>query len=132
MKNTWHPTFIDYMDIEIGEKLREGMYEVRCPRAAIFGEEEQGGKKKKKGGGGEDDVVMVAKFARFDWEIQYMENETTAYRWIEGHGDIGPRFLDHLTEGGGGRNSGSGNSNGKSHWVSNGAYFECAISDGQR
>ncbi|KAJ5207512.1 hypothetical protein N7491_001859 [Penicillium cf. griseofulvum] len=36
---------------------------------------------------------------RFDWEIQYLENETTAYEWIEGY-DIGPRFLGHLTEDG--------------------------------
>ncbi|KAB8277879.1 hypothetical protein BDV30DRAFT_204453 [Aspergillus minisclerotigenes] len=40
---------------------------------------------------------VIAKFARFAWEIQYIEDETTAYQWINGH-DIGPRFLGHLTE----------------------------------
>ncbi|KAL5365164.1 glycoside hydrolase superfamily [Aspergillus floccosus] len=43
------------------------------------------------------DNAVVAKFARFPWEIQYIENETAAYQWISGHG-IGPQFLGHLTE----------------------------------
>lgn len=34
-------------------------------------------------------------FARFDWEIQYIGNETTHINH-----DIGPRFLGHLTEDG--------------------------------
>jgi predicted Ser/Thr protein kinase len=46
--------------------------------------------------------TVLAKFARFDWEIGYLKNETTAYQWIEGQ-DIGPRFLGHLTEDGGRR-----------------------------
>lgn len=78
VENTWHGTYVDYMDIVVGEKLRTGIYEIKCP---IF------------------DTVVAAKFARFDWEIQYIENETTAYQWIDGH-DIGPRFLGHLTEDG--------------------------------
>ncbi|CAI7623183.1 unnamed protein product [Penicillium glandicola] len=78
VENTWHGTSVDYTEIVVGEKLRTGIYEVKCP---LF-----------------DDVV-VAKFARFDWEIQYLETETTAYQWIEGH-NIGPRFLGHLTEDG--------------------------------
>ena len=46
-----------------------------------------------------DRVVVVAKFARFEWEIGYLEIETIVYEWIDGHG-IGPRFLAHLTEDG--------------------------------
>lgn len=61
----------------VGEKLRTGVYEVTCPRF---------------------DTFVVAKFARFEWEIQYLENETVAYEWIDGR-KIGPRFLGHLTEG---------------------------------
>jgi predicted Ser/Thr protein kinase len=76
VRNTWHPTSVDYLDLAIGRKLRTGVYEVSCP---LFTH------------------VVVAKFARFEWEVQYMENETTAYQWIDGH-DIGPRFLGHLTE----------------------------------
>lgn len=76
VKNTWHKTSVDYMDIVVGEKLRTGIYEVKCP---LF------------------DEVIVAKFARFEWEIPYLESETTAYQWIDGYG-IGPQFLGHLTE----------------------------------
>lgn len=74
----WHNTRIDYQDIVVGEKIRTGIYEITC---AQF------------------DVPVVAKFARFEWEIQYLENETAAYEWI-GTRDICPQFLGHLTEDG--------------------------------
>lgn len=66
------------MDIVVGERLRTGIYESKYP---VF------------------DTVVAPKLARLDWEIQYIENETTAYRRIDGHA-IGPRFLGHLTEDG--------------------------------
>lgn len=77
VENKWHNIFIDYSDLSIGKKVRTGVYEVTSPHI--------------KG-------TVIAKFARFEWEITYLENETTAYQWIEGH-NIGPRFLGHLTEG---------------------------------
>ncbi|KFY30871.1 hypothetical protein V494_08038 [Pseudogymnoascus sp. VKM F-4513 (FW-928)] len=40
---------------------------------------------------------VVAKYARFGWEVGYYVAETQAYSWIEGH-DIGPEFLGYLTE----------------------------------
>ena len=76
VQNTWHGTHVDYLELSVGRKLRTGIYEAKCTSF---------------------DNVIVAKFARFPWEIQYLENETTAYQWISGH-DIGPRFLGHLTE----------------------------------
>ncbi|KAF9882594.1 hypothetical protein FE257_006223 [Aspergillus nanangensis] len=78
VQNTWHETYVDYLELSIGRKLRTGIYEVKC---SSF------------------DHIVVAKFARFPWEIQYIENETTAYQWISGH-KIGPQFLGHLTENG--------------------------------
>jgi hypothetical protein len=60
----------------VGEKLRTGVYGVKC---SLFHD------------------VAVAKFARFDWDISYLESETTAYQWIEGY-NIGPSFLGYLTE----------------------------------
>jgi predicted Ser/Thr protein kinase len=78
VQNAWHRAYVDYLELSIGRKLRTGIYEAKC---SLF-----------------DDIV-VAKFARFPWEIQYIENETTAYQWISGH-TIGPRFLGHLTENG--------------------------------
>jgi predicted Ser/Thr protein kinase len=73
----WHATSVDYLELTIGRKLRTGIYEAI---SSVFGE-----------------ATIVAKFTRFPWEIGYMENETWAYEWINGH-DIGPRFLGHLTE----------------------------------
>lgn len=76
VQNTWHDTFIEYTDLSIGKRLERDVYEVKCPSF---------------------DDIIIAKLARFDWEIFYMEFETTAYQWISGH-DIAPRFLGHLTE----------------------------------
>lgn len=78
VQNTWHEIFVDYSDLVVGRKLRTGIYEVR---SSSFHD------------------IVIAKFARFPWEIQYIETETTAYQWIVGH-DIGPQFLGHLTENG--------------------------------
>ncbi|PYH87903.1 hypothetical protein BO71DRAFT_489189 [Aspergillus ellipticus CBS 707.79] len=58
--NTWHDTYVDYLDLSVGRKLRTGVYEVKC--SALF------------------DRSVVAKFARFPWEIEYLQNETTAYQ----------------------------------------------------
>ena len=41
--------------------------------------------------------MAIAKFARFEYEIQFVQQETRIYEIIDGH-DIGPRFLGHLTE----------------------------------
>ncbi|OKL61932.1 hypothetical protein UA08_03018 [Talaromyces atroroseus] len=76
VKHQWHKTYVDYQDIVVGQRVHTGIYEVTCQQF---------------------DTPVIAKFARFEWEIQYMENETTAYEWIDGHA-IGPRFLGHLTE----------------------------------
>ncbi|PWY68647.1 alpha-galactosidase A precursor [Aspergillus heteromorphus CBS 117.55] len=76
VQNTWHDTYVDYLKLSIRRKIRTGIYEVEC---SSF------------------DRAVVAKFARFPWEIRYIQNETTAYQWISGHG-IGPQFLGHLTE----------------------------------
>jgi len=43
--------------------------------------------------------LAVAKFARFEFEISYVEQETAVYYHIDGKG-IGPAFLGHLTENG--------------------------------
>ncbi|KAI2787994.1 hypothetical protein POX_f08377 [Penicillium oxalicum] len=76
VENHWHETYVDCLELSFVRKLRTGLYEVNCPSV---------------------DGSLVTKFARFPWEIQYIENETSAYQWITGYG-IGPRFPGHLTE----------------------------------
>jgi len=72
----WHATKLDYLFLNLGKMLMSNVYEAS---SELF------------------NTPIIAKFARFPWEIDYYEAETQAYAWIEGHG-IGPRFLGHLTE----------------------------------
>ncbi|KAG6312574.1 hypothetical protein E4U22_001730 [Claviceps purpurea] len=43
--------------------------------------------------------TMIAKIARFDWEVPRIEHETRAYQLLEGHG-LSPPFLGHIHENG--------------------------------
>ena len=76
IKNIWHPLQIDHLELQMGKTLNSNVFEVTCPRF---------------------NSTVLAKFARFDWEIPQLNAETAAYQSIEGH-EIGPRFLGHLTE----------------------------------
>ncbi len=75
---SWHSKSYDYLSFEIGERLKSNVYMASSPQF---------------------EKPVVAKFARFDWEIGYCIAETQAYSWIEGH-NIGPAFLGYLTEDG--------------------------------
>jgi predicted Ser/Thr protein kinase len=44
-------------------------------------------------------ATMIAKIARFEWEIPRIEQETRAYQLLEGSG-LAPRFLGHVHENG--------------------------------
>lgn len=72
----WYPTMVDHLDIVLGEKLVQGVYDATCSQFT---------------------TPLVAKFACWEWEIDYMNDECAAYQWIEGH-DIGPKFLGHIHE----------------------------------
>jgi predicted Ser/Thr protein kinase len=76
IKPLWHSKSYDYLSFKIGERLRANVYEVSSPQF---------------------DRRVIAKFARFEWEIGYYVAETQVYSWIDGHG-IGPEFLGYLTE----------------------------------
>ncbi|OTB03204.1 hypothetical protein M426DRAFT_12791 [Hypoxylon sp. CI-4A] len=72
----WHPTQIDHLELRMGQKLRSNVYEATCSRS---------------------DSTIIAKFARFPWEVPQLEKETMAYELIDSH-QIGPAFLGHLME----------------------------------
>jgi serine/threonine protein kinase len=76
VENIWHPTSVDYLDLAFGNKLRSGVYEVTC--AKLRG-------------------TVIAKFARFEWEIDAVDEECAAYQWLDGK-NIGPKFLGHIAE----------------------------------
>ncbi|KAH6700450.1 alpha-galactosidase A [Verticillium dahliae] len=44
-------------------------------------------------------ATMIAKIARFEWEVPRIERETIAYQLLEGSGPA-PRFLAHIHENG--------------------------------
>ncbi|KAI1091509.1 alpha-galactosidase A precursor [Rostrohypoxylon terebratum] len=73
---TWHSTRVDHLELHEKRKLRSNVYEVTCPGFSS---------------------TIIAKFARFEWEVAQLERETMAYEWIEGQ-QIGPTFLGHLIE----------------------------------
>jgi hypothetical protein len=72
----WHPLQIEYLDLRMGLQLRSNVYEVTCPHF---------------------DSTIVAKLARFAWEVPQLDDETSAYQRLEDSG-IGPKFLGHLSE----------------------------------
>lgn len=49
-----------------------------------------------------NDVEVIAKIARFDWEVPRIERETRIYELLHQSPaeDLAPRFLGHLHEGG--------------------------------
>jgi tRNA A-37 threonylcarbamoyl transferase component Bud32 len=43
---------------------------------------------------------VIAKIARFEWELPRIEQETRAYQLLEGYYGLAPRFLAHVHENG--------------------------------
>jgi len=78
IKNIWHHTEIDHLELRKLNRVRQNIHEVAHP---LF------------------DRPVLVKFAEFPWQIPYFEAETTTYQWIDGEG-IGPKFLGHVTEAG--------------------------------
>lgn len=76
VKNTWHQTVIDHIELKRQERLRQNVHVATHP---LF------------------EKAVVYKCAEFPWQIGYLEAETTAYQWIHGRG-VGPEFLGHVAE----------------------------------
>ncbi|TKX21169.1 hypothetical protein C1H76_6710 [Elsinoe australis] len=74
----WHAVSIEHLDLSFDQKLRTGIYEATSARFSS---------------------PVVAKFARFEWEIAALDHECMAYSWIDGQG-LAPNFLGFLTEDG--------------------------------
>jgi hypothetical protein len=76
VEQSWHPVEIDLRELEPIKYLNECVCQCRYKSQ-----------------------LVVAKIARFEFEIQYIQQESRTYKLIDGLG-IGPRFLGHLTENG--------------------------------
>ena len=85
VKNTWHSNIVNCLELERIERLTCATFEATCcttlpsippPPATV-----------------------IAKIARFEWEIPRIEIETRIYQLLEGTG-LAPGFLGHIHEDG--------------------------------
>jgi predicted Ser/Thr protein kinase len=78
----WHPSMIDFRQLERIESLapltQECKWLSRVPPD-------------------DSNITMIAKMARFEWEIPYIQRETEIYSLLEGT-EIAPQFLGHIHE----------------------------------
>ena len=81
----WHPAQIDCLELKKTEQLTAMALEVVShsihPGTLL------------------SSAPMIAKIARFEWELPRIEQETRAYQLLEGS-DLAPRFLGHIHENG--------------------------------
>lgn len=85
VKCQWHHTKVDCLELERSEQLTAMAFQavshsilpITLPSPA----------------------TVIAKIARFEWELPRIEQETRAYQLLEGHG-LAPRFLAHVHENG--------------------------------
>ncbi|KAJ5884183.1 hypothetical protein N7504_011755 [Penicillium tannophilum] len=82
IKDIWHPVLIDCLDLKKTQLLTPTAYEVTYS--------------------GDDHLLLkespvIAKIARFEWELPRLSQETRAYQKLENTG-LAPRFLGHIHE----------------------------------
>jgi predicted Ser/Thr protein kinase len=81
----WHHTLVDCLELEKTEQLTAMAFEAvsrSLPPTTL-----------------PSPTTIIAKIARFEWEIPRVEQETRAYQLLEGSG-LAPRFLGHVHENG--------------------------------
>ncbi|KAF8079135.1 hypothetical protein FPV67DRAFT_98519 [Lyophyllum atratum] len=74
VQGKWHPNVVDVQHFTPLSRFKARVHEVQLASK-----------------------IVVAKIARFEFEIPRVEQETAAYQAIAGHG-IGPTFIGHLAE----------------------------------
>ncbi|CAK7272235.1 hypothetical protein SEPCBS119000_005018 [Sporothrix epigloea] len=84
VKNQWHPKLIDFLTLEKIRSIAITVFE-----AVLDADVSHLGLQS----------TVIAKIARFEWEIPRIEKETRAYQLLEGSG-LAPRFLGHIHENG--------------------------------
>lgn len=94
VQNVWHPTRIDVLDLGKVVQLTAAAFEAVLPPSALL-------RSTSASHGPSQDVRVIAKIARFEWEIPRIERETRAYQLLEQQQaapGLAPRFLGHLHE----------------------------------
>ncbi|KAK6225764.1 hypothetical protein QIS74_01811 [Colletotrichum tabaci] len=80
----WHKTNVDCLELEKTKQLTAMAFEARLHSILPITPSPD---------------IMIAKIARFEWEVPRIEQETRAYQLLEGSG-LAPRFLAHVHENG--------------------------------
>ncbi|KAM3418290.1 hypothetical protein BST61_g4290 [Cercospora zeina] len=94
VQNVWHPTRVNVLDLERVEQLTAAAFEAVLPTSAIPSSASLPQNPSQK-------TVVIAKIARFEWEIPRIERETRAYQVMQQEQEassLAPRFLGHLHE----------------------------------
>lgn len=81
----WHPAKVDCLDLERTRQLTVMASEVISHSPTLPSSQA---------------ATMVAKIARFEWELPRIRQETRAYQLLEKGCGLAPRFLAHLHENG--------------------------------
>lgn len=89
VETIWHPETVNFVDLERTKQLSLLAQECVWKRGKSEDDESRDQAQR----------TMIAKMARFPWEIQYIEAETRIYRMLEQTG-IAPTFLGHIHESG--------------------------------
>ncbi|KAK2005358.1 alpha-galactosidase A [Colletotrichum eremochloae] len=84
IKCQWHPTKVDCLELGKTKQLTAMVFEASHLTLPINHTLQP---------------TMIAKIARFEWELPRIEQETRAYQLLEGC-DLTPRFLAHVHENG--------------------------------
>ncbi|EEY18551.1 conserved hypothetical protein [Verticillium alfalfae VaMs.102] len=82
----WHPVSVDCLELERSKQLTVSAFEVITPSSIPTFD-------------ASSPTTVIAKIARFKWEVPRTEQETIAYQLLDGSGLV-PRFLAHIHENG--------------------------------
>ncbi|KAK1990589.1 alpha-galactosidase A [Colletotrichum falcatum] len=85
VKCQWHSTKVDCLELEKTQQLTAMAFEASSHSTLPINHTSQ--------------ATMIAKIARFEWELPRIEQETRAYQLLEGC-RLAPRFLAHVHENG--------------------------------
>ncbi|KAK2015964.1 hypothetical protein LZ32DRAFT_113856 [Colletotrichum eremochloae] len=84
VKCQWHSTKVDCLELERTKQLTAMVFEASQSTLPMNGRSQ---------------TTVIAKIARFEWEMPRIEQETRAYQLLEGC-QLAPRFLAHVHENG--------------------------------
>ncbi|CAH0051919.1 unnamed protein product [Clonostachys solani] len=85
ISSAWHPTLVDFLHLQKIKSM--GLFVQLCTLTTDPTHNHRNGTGER----------VIAKMARFEWEIRYLARETLAYQLLHGTG-IGPRVLGQIHE----------------------------------